>query len=238
MLKDKDIREPLFDFLEESYGKIRVIEEKTMGKSRADVVMITEDSLIGIEIKSDADTYARLTTQVKDYDKYYDFNYVVVGSTHAMHIREHVPDYWGVISVEMVDGVLDFYILRRPIFNPKVTWKKKLEILWRPELAQIQEVFQMPKYKEKSKSFVSGKIVEWLEKDKISEAILRKQVSDILFERDYNAIDDILTEYRKGEIAKKLEKELKPEEQIDLYVKRNTAIKNLKKRTRKVRRRR
>ena len=40
MLKDKDIREPLFDFLEEQYGKVRIIEEKAMGKSRADVVMV------------------------------------------------------------------------------------------------------------------------------------------------------------------------------------------------------
>lgn len=32
MLKDKDIREPLFDFLENRHSKIRIIEEKTMGK--------------------------------------------------------------------------------------------------------------------------------------------------------------------------------------------------------------
>ena len=82
MLKDKDIREPLFDFLEDTYGKARIIEEKTMGRSRADLVMVTEDSLVGIEIKSDADTYARLSTQVKDYDKYYDYNIAVVGSSH------------------------------------------------------------------------------------------------------------------------------------------------------------
>ncbi len=31
---DKDIREPLFEFLEDTYGKIRIIEEKTMGRSR------------------------------------------------------------------------------------------------------------------------------------------------------------------------------------------------------------
>lgn len=49
---DKDIREPLFEFLEETYGKIRIIEEKTMGRSRADIVMVTTDSLWGIEIKS------------------------------------------------------------------------------------------------------------------------------------------------------------------------------------------
>ena len=42
-LHDKDIREPLFDFLEETYGKIRILEEKTTGRARADVVMITEE---------------------------------------------------------------------------------------------------------------------------------------------------------------------------------------------------
>ena len=64
LIHDKDIRDPLFDYLEETYGKIRILEEKMMGRSRADVVMVTEDALYGIEIKSDADTYARLPGSV------------------------------------------------------------------------------------------------------------------------------------------------------------------------------
>ena len=79
MLYDKDIREPLFDFLEETYGKNRILEEKRTGRSRADVVMVTPKALYGIEIKSDADTYARLAGQVKDYDKFYDYNIAVNG---------------------------------------------------------------------------------------------------------------------------------------------------------------
>lgn len=47
VLRDKDIREPLFDFLEETYGKIRILEEKNMGKSRADLVMVLPDALCG-----------------------------------------------------------------------------------------------------------------------------------------------------------------------------------------------
>ena len=109
MLKDKDIRELLFDFLEDSYGKVRIIEEKTMGRSRADIVMVTEKSLVGIEIKSDADTYTRLTTQIKDYDKFYDYNILVVGSTHAIHAKDHVPEWWGIITVEpLEEGGADF----------------------------------------------------------------------------------------------------------------------------------
>ena len=103
ILYDSDIREPLFDFLEERLGKIRILEEKQMGRARADVVMVTERHLCGIEIKSDADSYARLKKQVRYYDQYYDRNIVVVGSTHATHIAEHVPDWWGIISVELIE---------------------------------------------------------------------------------------------------------------------------------------
>ena len=90
MLYDKDIRDPLFDFLEERYHKIRIIEEKQMGRSRADIVMVTEDSVFGIEIKSDADSYTRLNRQVKDYDRVFDYNYVVAGTRHSLHIEEKV----------------------------------------------------------------------------------------------------------------------------------------------------
>ena len=72
MLLDKDIREPLFEYLEEQHDKVRILEEKTMGRSRADVVMVLEEEVVGVEIKSDADTYARLSRQVKDYDRFFD----------------------------------------------------------------------------------------------------------------------------------------------------------------------
>ena len=56
MLYDKDIREPLAFYLEEIYGKNRILEEQVMGQSRADMVMVVHDALYGIEIKSDADS--------------------------------------------------------------------------------------------------------------------------------------------------------------------------------------
>ena len=194
-MHDRDIREPLFDFLEEAYGKVRIIEEKTMGRSRADIVMVTPENLTGIEIKSDADTYARLSRQVKDYDRFFDKNIVVVGTSHAMHIEEHVPPYWGIITVEEVDGELDFYVLRNANINPKFDLKNKLSILWRPELQKLQIWANMAKYKEKSKTFVIEKILE-LVPEKIDENALNVKISELLFERDYNTIEDELKEYR------------------------------------------
>ena len=192
MLYDKDIREPLAFYLEEYYGKNRILEEQVTGQSRADLVMVVPDALYGIEIKSDADSYARLERQVRDYDRYYDYNMVVVGTTHAAHIKEHVPEWWGIITVEQVEETVDFYMLRKPQENPLMDWNCKIEILWRPELAHIQELNAMHAYKQKSKRFVADKIVETVEPE-----VLSKQLSAELFERDYTKIWETIQTFRK-----------------------------------------
>ena len=183
MLHDKDIRDPLFDYLEETHGKIRIIEEKNMGESRADVVMICPESITGIEIKSDADTYTRLEGQIKDYDKFFDYNILVVGSTHAASAAEHIPEYWGLISVEIIDEKIDIY---------------KIRLLWRPELAHIQEICKLPVYKAKSKDFVREAIVQ-----KIPRPLLDTLISDELFERDYNTIAESIKRYRQEQHPEK-----------------------------------
>ncbi len=193
MLYDKDIREPLFEFLEEYYGKVRIIEEKRMGRSRADVVMILPNAICGLEIKSDADTYARLKRQVRDYNLYCDYNFIVAGTRHAHHVSEHVPDWWGIITVESEQGRPDFYVLRKPEKNLKVDWKKKMSLLWRPELVHIQELNQMPRYKEKSKQFVIEKILL-----KVPRENLYAQISQELFERDYTIIEEQIRAYKRG----------------------------------------
>ncbi len=193
VLHDKDIREPLFDFLEDTYGKTRVIEEKRMGRSRADIVMVRPNSLTGVEIKSDADTYTRLAGQVRDYDRYFDYNYIVIGSSHAFHVEEHVPDFWGIITVEYVEERVDFYVLKEAKLNEKADLKKQLHFLWRPELAHIQELNGLPAYRKKSKDFVIDKIYQQVPEEK-----LKCEISDELFERDYNEIAGIIDAYKKG----------------------------------------
>lgn len=229
MLHDIDIREPLFDYLEEKYGKIRIIEEKSIGKSRADVFMVTEDIIIGIEIKSDADTYARLSRQTKDYNKFFDMNIVVVGTTHALHIEEHVPEYWGIITVDDTDGKPDFYMLRKPQTCPEFLLKNKLSMLWRTELLKIQVWANMAKYKDKSKKFVIEKILEKIP-DTISEQDLNHEISDILFERDYNTIQEELQEYHKGELQKQIEKEKDPGKRLELMMEQAEKKRNFSKR--------
>ena len=199
MLYDKDIREPLFDYLEEYYGKIRILEEKRTGRSRADIVMVLPEMLCGIEIKSDADSYTRLSTQVKDYDQYFDMNIIAIGSSHAAHVEEHVPAYWGIITIDEIDGRPDFYYLRLPARNPSMKPLRKIEILWRPELAHIRALNELPKYAQKSKAFVQEVLVEKVEPSRLSI-----QISDELFERDYTTIAQQIKSYRQQRSKKKV----------------------------------
>lgn len=193
VLYDRDIREPLFEFLEDKFGKVRIFEEKQIGSVRADVVMVTPDALIGIEIKSDADTYTRLKKQVESYDKFYDYNILVVGSTHAMHAKDHVPEWWGIITVEpLEEGGADFYVLREAVPNPMVDDKCKIAVLWRPELNNIIDKCGLPAYRRMSKQFVRDKLLE-----KVDGKILWPLVYEELFERDYTKIASVINEYRK-----------------------------------------
>ena len=87
---------------------------------------------------------------------------------------------------------MDFYVMREAGDSPKTDLKLKLGILWRPELAHIQEQNGLPGYKQKSKKFVTDKIIE-----RVPEDILNVQISQELFERDYNEIGAIIGEYKK-----------------------------------------
>ena len=191
-LYDHDIRDPLFLYLESLYGKVRFLEEKNTGEARADAVMVLDGLICGIEIKSDADTYTRLAKQVRYYDQYYDRNMVVVGSTHALHIKEHVPEWWGILSAEYMDGKMDFYTVRKPGDNPKVQEKKKISLLWRSEMDRLLERNHLPKYRNRSRKFVGEKLLE-----KVPAEFLWPQVMEELFERDYTLIEAELEEYRQ-----------------------------------------
>ena len=180
---DKDIREPLFAFFDEKYGKVRFFEEKVIASSRADIMMVTDDAITGLEIKSDADSYTRLKSQVRNYDKFFDYNYVVVGTSHLKHIEEHIPKYWGVMSCYEDDEGIHFEEVKKAQRNPKRKMTHKMSFLWRRELETIKKECLKYKYAQLSKAALRNKLIE-----KIDEETLDRLVSRELFDRDYTTI--------------------------------------------------
>ena len=94
--------------------------------------------------------------------------------------------------MELVEEKADFYIMRKALPNPKTDWKRKIGILWRPELAHIQELNGLPGYKEKSKLFVQEKVL-----DKVPREVLQRQLCEELFERDYTVIGEKIQRFRQ-----------------------------------------
>ena len=170
------LRDALCDFFEERYGKIRFLEEKNIGKVRADMIAVLPEGLCGIEIKSHS--YARLADQIKGYDQFCDFCYLCAGSIHA-HADEHIPPEWGLVSMTVREGV-SFETVREPQKNKKDPLKKQLSLLWRNELADILSAEKLPKYTGKSKKFICDVLLK-----KVPPERLKMRLCDALFERDY-----------------------------------------------------
>ena len=182
-LLDKDIREPLFMYLEIKLGKVRFFEEKEIGRARADVMMVIDNAVCGLEIKSDADSYARLKRQVRYYDKYFDYNYVVIGKSHLKHIEEHIPKYWGIIACSEDGEEVCFEDVKEAQKNPKRDMNLKMSFLWRRELETIKRECLKFKYYDLSKPALRAKLIE-----KIDEETLDRLVSRELFDRDYTTL--------------------------------------------------
>ena len=195
---DEDIREELFFFLEEHFGKSRIIEEKVIGKARADCVLITESAFIGVEIKSDHDSYQRLSSQVKNYNDFFDYNILVVGTKHAHSAKDHVPPFWGIITVEEIEGKPDFYFWRREERNPFRDYAKKGSLLWKEELVSILEKFSYPLYKQKSKKFQFAYL-----RERIPEEVLDREMSEQLLEREYPEEEGVVKSKKRKRVRRK-----------------------------------
>ena len=74
-------------------------------------------------------------------------------------------------------------------------------MLWRPELQRILALNQLPVYKQKSKAFVQQKLLEKVEWD-----ILKSQMCEELFERDYTLWEEELEQWKSGEESAKVRK--------------------------------
>lgn len=180
---DKEMRTPLFEYIESLYDKVRIYEEIKIRKSIADVMVVLEDKLIGIEIKSDSDTYTRLPTQIKDYNHFFDFNYIAVGKSHAKHVGEHIPKHWGILCIYQNNDKVVVEEIRSPLPTPRLKVSYQIKLLWRLELNNILAKNNLPKYKQKSKRFVQLKLLE-----KLTDEKLKMDMCDELFERDYTLL--------------------------------------------------
>lgn len=87
--------------------------------------------LIGYEIKSDSDTYARLPKQIEGYNSVCRQIYMVVGESKSTSVFLHVPEFYGVVVVKRQDnGLVVFDVVREAGDNPH--WNTRSLLYWLP----------------------------------------------------------------------------------------------------------
>lgn len=137
-LDDNEIREALISRLS-TYKDCKVYEELTVpsGKARADVVAVN-GHVVAYEIKSDFDSIKRLDTQIPEYDKNFEMNYIVVGSKFADSIADLVPDYWGIIIASKTRiNTVRLSFVRKAKLNPKHSFRDFISLLSANDIKRI-----------------------------------------------------------------------------------------------------
>ncbi len=180
-MQDRDIRKILIEYLKIKYRDYRIYQEKSIGSSVCDVMLVT-DKLIGFEIKSDSDNYERLQRQIDEYTNFFDENYIVVGESHSRHITEYVPEDWGILSI----NESNVCVIRVASNNKKVSRRKQLSILWKMELKNILVKNNLPLYAQKEKAFLAERIYET-----VPNKLLGIQIAEELRARDFSLFEAV-----------------------------------------------
>ena len=181
-MQDKEIRKILIEKLKIENENFRIFQEKSIGSSICDLMLVTPDGITGFEIKSDSDNFERLSKQIEAYDMFFDKNYIVVGERYKERVLEKIPDHWGIYEVTSTT----IFKKREAKDNRRVRREKQLSILWKLELKNILTKNALPLYSLEDKEYIIDEITK-----QVPGGILRKQVAEEILNRDYSRYDAV-----------------------------------------------
>jgi len=175
---DSDIRNLLYsEFLKvKSYNDNETIVVNEMdicsGVSRADIAVIN-GKFHGYEIKSKQDSLERLSNQVESYNKVFNTMTIVAFETHIEKIKNIVPYWWGIKSVNEKNKKITLKTIRRCKQNRNIDINSLVMLLWREEMLNMisnhSEVIKG--YKSKTRAKLSQMIINIFEEKIIIEYV-------------------------------------------------------------------
>jgi hypothetical protein len=143
-LRDRDIRAELTAWVHAQHAddpSTSFVPELGLqaGRVRVDLAVVN-GSVHGYEIKSAADTLARLPAQAAGYSEVCDYVTIVATRDHLPQIRRIVPKWWGIVQVSLRVGKVELRASRQARRNPGRNAFAVAQLLWRDEaLALLAE---------------------------------------------------------------------------------------------------
>lgn len=138
-------------------GDTALVFEKRLSVSRksnvpvsiADcLIFTTKKNIIGLEIKSEADTTKRLNRQLRAYSAICDYVYVLCHDTHVPEVERIVGRYGhshvGIIAYTEFRGEVVAGVYREPLKSPQREARHVLNILWKTEILRLLGTFKYP----------------------------------------------------------------------------------------------
>jgi len=116
----------------------RVLDEMSIcaGDARIDIAVIN-GKLHGFEIKSEADTLERLTSQIAAYNRVFDTVTIVCGNKHLDGVKRITPVWWGIYLADTGNEDVELTNVRVGGINQNIDRTSLAQLLWKSELAQI-----------------------------------------------------------------------------------------------------
>lgn len=106
------------------------------GVGKADVVAVNGE-LIGYEIKSQADSLARLPRQIPLYDSVFEKTCAVLASKHVSRGERIIPPHWGLVVADRTEGGIVLRELRAATLNAKVNKRFVAMLMWKDEAIKL-----------------------------------------------------------------------------------------------------
>ena len=137
-MRESEVRSALLQRLASQHAGERdtlVVEELGLCQAQARVdIAVVNGRLEGWEIKTVADSLARLPRQEEVYSRVFDRVWLVADARHVPDALGLIPEWWGVLRIESRDGRCDFRQVRRSLLNPAVDLTSLVRLLWREEV--------------------------------------------------------------------------------------------------------
>jgi hypothetical protein len=116
----------------------RIVDEMEIccGEARVDIAVIN-GKLHGFEIKSEADTLARLDGQISAYNQVFDTMTIICGKNHLDSITKMIPGWWGIYSAKINFGKVELTKFRCAETNQAVSSLALAQLLWKSEMLAL-----------------------------------------------------------------------------------------------------
>ena len=154
-LNADDIKTLIIDDILKYYDNIELIAAEVpylYGKRKADILLITQGTLVGFEIKSKYDQLSKLLSQTNDYLNVFNLYYIVLSEKFkTSSIIKKIPKRVGIIYIGD-NGKVQHY--RQALLRKNIDKRFSMLFMWKSDIKKYLNINNLDSIKETRERFM------------------------------------------------------------------------------------